>query len=294
LFSGSVGVEHSGFFVRSRTGVNFQRYGGLPENPWHGVHLARRVLDDALRRALSDTEVEVCQPETAIEVITERERITGVLTNRRRLHARVVIDASGDVGWLRRKIGSRAVTYSPQLLAVSGYCTMQNAPEHASFTIDDEGWTWENPSLDGRVFWVRISTTTPGERRQAATIGNRDHRCGTSCSRPVGRVVTWRHVHASGPGFRITGDAAARLDPSSGNGVLRALLTGMEAGSSAVEELQSGEPVQHIEEAYGLLVRSLFLRTMSGLGELYRSLPGSSAFAWPYATHNSAPALPSP
>src|SRR2546430_1169533 len=53
--------------------------------------------------------------------------------------------------------------------------------------------------------------------------------------RPIGRVrgadVTWRHVRAAaGPGYFLTGDAAAVLDPAASHGVLRALMTGIAAG----------------------------------------------------------------
>jgi flavin-dependent dehydrogenase len=53
--------------------------------------------------------------------------------------------------------------------------------------------------------------------------------------------VTWRFTRAAaGPGYFLVGDAAMVLDPTSSHGVLRALMSGMQAGH-AIAQIIRGE-----------------------------------------------------
>jgi flavin-dependent dehydrogenase len=96
---------------------------------------------------------------------------------------------------------------------------------------------------------------------------------------PYGADVTWRRaVVPAAPGLLLAGDAAGVLDPASGSGVLRALVTGTVA-ARAVADVRLGRlPEQHVIAAYRRWLSAWFCADVDRLDALYRVFPG-----WPAA-----------
>jgi hypothetical protein len=135
---------------------------------------------------------------------------------------------------------------------------------------DAGGWTWTARVGPETWAWVCLDVTgrgrlRPPPGRAAVTAG------------PFGADVTWRRADVTAvPGLRVVGDAAGVLDPASGSGVLRALVTGAVAGTSVVDVVAGRTRESEVVAAYRRWLAAWFRADVGRLDELYRALPG-----WP-------------
>jgi flavin-dependent dehydrogenase len=94
---------------------------------------------------------------------------------------------------------------------------------------DTKGWTWIAHIQENRYAWVRMAFdgVDPGQDFIPPELGNAKP---DGSSR--GADVTWRIAdQLAGQGWFLLGDAAVVLDPASSHGVVRALMSGMQAAN---------------------------------------------------------------
>ena len=210
--------------------------GADESGPWRGHHVHRSIFDAMLRERARAAGAEVRSTRVDEPLVDETRRVVGVRTGRERIRARFVIDASGRAAFLARRLEISTATYSEQLFATYGWVE-DAGPSSAPplFRVEPDGWTWQARVDERKRAWVRVARcrgAVPTDLERARPIG-----------RSRARDVTWRLVRpTAGDGYLLAGDTAARLDPAWGQGILRALVAGIQA--ARVAEVVIHRPAQ--------------------------------------------------
>src|SRR5262249_29830085 len=145
---------------------------------------------------------------------------------------------------LARQLGVACDTFGPRRMVWFGYARGP-CPERDAAPLlvgEERGWTWTARVADSLYQWTRWSKDQrpleadrlPEELEHLESLG------------PARAAdMTWRLRRGpAGPGYFLVGDAAAVLDPVSGHGVLRALMSGMMAGHLMAAVLRRGVPAR--------------------------------------------------
>ena len=276
-------VRHAGHWVEWGGPPRFDAFGGDAAGPWYGYQAPRDQLDAVLLDRAVAAGAEVRRGCRAVDPTVTRGRVDGVLVDGGRLAARHVIDASGRRHWSARRLAVPVERVSRRLVASWGHLEGRWPARDAAplLRADGDGWTWAARVGPGAYAWVGLDVTRAGLRRAPVC----PH--GITVTRgPFGADVTWRKAAvAAAPGLLLAGDAAGVLDPASGSGVLRALVTGTVA-ARAVADVRLGRlPEEHVVAAYRRWLSAWFRADVARLDGLYRIFPG-----WP-PTVAGAPAL---
>ncbi|RQR60167.1 FAD-binding protein [Burkholderia sp. Bp9126] len=157
----------------------------------------------------------------------EHGTVVGITHGDGAVGARVVIDATGINGWLRRAIRLDVATDSSPFWLRRGYARAHGARVGTHWHIARGGWLWLRTTSTFRI-WTSLSTLRDGDIAwpvDTAPVG------------PVWRECRrWRCLRqAAGPGYVVCGDAAGYLDPATGDGLRFAIASGLRAGAMAVE-----------------------------------------------------------
>lgn len=266
-------VRHPGIWVRQGGRSRFHSYGADEMGNWLGLQAVRADLDARLLETAIEQGIALQQPCAAQEVITREGRVLGVDTVRGRFSAAVTIDASGGQHWLARRIGIRMRRVSPPLVARYGYVVGScPACDHSpALSADSEGWTWTARINHRTYHWTRLSFR---KGRQTASWMPAEFHGLEPWGPRGGADVTWRTATtAAGPGYFLVGDAAMVLDPASSHGVLRAIMSGMQAGHLAAHVIAGRYPERKATRFYRDWMRRWFDHDVQALAELYGIRP---------------------
>ncbi|MET0764040.1 MAG: tryptophan 7-halogenase [Blastococcus sp.] len=269
---GSGWLRHSGHWVEWDGPPRFEAFGADVSGPWFGYQAPRRELDDLLLARAAEAGATVVRGCRAVEPSLTDGRVDGVLTDSGRIAAGHVIDASGRRHWSARRLGFPVHRVSRPLIASWGHLTGR-WPERDDAPLlraDPTGWTWTARVGAGTYAWVGMDVTGSARLRDAPA-----HPAGlTVTGGPSGADVTWRRAAIpAAPGLLVAGDAAGVLDPASGSGVLRALVTGSVA-ARAVVDVRAGRLAEpHVVAAYRRWLAAWFRADVARLDELYRVFP---------------------
>lgn len=213
-------VRHTGI-VTVRAGKRiWAPYGMTDGIPWRGFQIERRNLRTILLQRAIDLGARIISGCGRLEL--ESATASGVVLreNGHKLTASWLIDATGPSNWLKRfdRVSYRPAT--PPMMVCYGYetsgavITDNSWPELA---YGPGSWKWTAPLGDSRLAWV------VGSCSKAALGALRSRATGTA-------DATWQvsKCPAHTGLFRV-GDAAFRMDPSTGKGVLRAMMSSMMA-----------------------------------------------------------------
>ena len=254
----------------SREPERLERFGKDDCGEWLGYQAWRPELDRILLEKAESHGAAVWQPCRAHDAILEDGRLTTIETERGSVQARYFLDASGRSECLSRKLGIPSTRRSPRLCARFGYVAC--AAEPGPFDIprirrDADGWTWIARVRKDRCTWTRMrfDGIDPGPDWMPPELSG-FHPAGSSS----GADVTWRiSDRPAGPGWFLLGDAAAVLDPASSHGVLRALMSGMQAASliAACERAEIAD--SRAARLYTQWLRDWFDSDVSRLRKLY-------------------------
>jgi flavin-dependent dehydrogenase len=289
--------RHAGHYVEWFAERRFEAFGSDESGEWLGFQAWRADLDAILLNQARLAGVRVLQPCRALRPIAVSERVTGVETHEGVLNAKFIIDATGSARWLERHLALGTNYLTPRLIARYGYMNGEcPARDEAPLIVADaEGWTWTARVRPNLYQWTRLVLTEKSNQKPI------HHWLPPEFAemKPVGSVksvdVTWRMVqNAAGPGYFITGDAAAALDPASSHGVLKALMSGMMAAHLVVKSMGSNiQPAAQIEQiseateveahrikTYQKWLESWFLNDADRLRQLYAPFPCTSS--WPF------------
>ena len=255
-------ARHLGISVTDDNGVRHEPYGEDARGQWRGYQLPRDSLHQILLARALDLGAEV-QMETLVHNLdTDGVEQMRLDTSEGPVSCRWLLDGTGTWGWSARKDFTSYAEESPRLTARYGYEQIsKSAPpvDWPSFQMTPMGWFWQANLGNGQVAWVDLH------------IGN-DISAVFAGSSVKAADMTWRIARqpARGRVFRI-GDAALRLDPAAGRGVLRATMSAIMAVHtlSAVDEGATDRSTA--EKAYNEWIRQWFATDCEELTKLYGS-----------------------
>jgi flavin-dependent dehydrogenase len=158
------------------------------------------------------------------------------------IEAKLLVDATGRISQVARGMGARAIHYD-QLVALVGNITPDSLDSIESvLTLEavENGWWYFVPVPTGKViavfmtdrdvfvkshlnptaYWLRMT-------RQSATLSKLLERYHLENGVTIRNASTFCLDNMTGPGWLAIGDAACTFDPLAGNGILKALESGI-------------------------------------------------------------------
>lgn len=265
-------LERSSVRPSARTVVSegrrsVEHFGADTNGMWQALHVSRTDLDTILLTRAQQLGVTLHIHRSPVTPIFNNGKIEGVKFNGRMFRCAFVVDASGQGAWLTRALGRKYLPASPRMTAFYGYCH-GHLPEGQIFEANAAGWQWMAQISTTVVNWTSLHFGVHQRPRPPETMSSL-----SSCGRNGGADVTWRIAPSiSGPSFFITGDAAFITDPASGNGVLRAVMSGIKAAHNARAVL-TGETTQaEAAQDYRIWMKHWFEADTAQLAHLYETL----------------------
>lgn len=254
-------VRHRGIFIRSDAGNTFKPYGADKRGDWYGFQVLRSKLDACLLQKAIVLGARVHQPVKVQDVITKQGRVIGVTSCAGEFLAKIVVDATGNTQWLRKKLKLGIEKHSSNMVARYGYVEQSAHAKEPIFSFHENGWAWKAKISEGICQWTEVTMNGQHTFRHHPNelLGAK------------GADVTWRCVpDCAGPGYFITGDAAAIIDPAASRGVLRALYSGIMVGEAIRKVVQSGYSEEKMVRAYRQWLIDWFSHDCSELRRLYQ------------------------
>lgn len=258
-----IGMWHT----RAGAGMHFIPYGHDRDGPWQGYQLRRSILVRLMAARAATLGVQRLQFDGQCAPILSDGRVGGLLVGGEALKAAFVIDAAGGAHWMARHLRLQKRILSTPLYARWGYARRAGTPwDHAPWLdMHDSGWTWRARVGVRLHAWVQL---IDGLKHPLAPDMGAD---AMAICRARGADASWRLLdRCAGPGWMAVGDAAAVLDPISGDGVLRALSSAIAAATSAATALRGGALPASGPEEYDAMLRTGVMRRAEKLRDHVR------------------------
>ena len=260
--------KHSVQFVASsgRPSAPFYFSDNKPHECSQTWQVVRSEFDQLMLDNAREHGVQAYEGVRVLEVLFDGDRAVGVRLKGddggiRDVHAKVVIDASGQSGLIQNRLRLRVWDPVLSMGAIWAYWTgAQRDPgrdEGATMVLqtpDKTGWFWYIPLQDDMV---SVGVVAPFEtllkRRKdyGETYAEEIERCPAVKTRvSSGRLVTghfatkdfsYRARQVAGDGWVLVGDAFGFLDPLYSSGILLALRSGEMAADAVCDGLDSGD-----------------------------------------------------
>ena len=244
-----------------------ESFGSDADGPWRAFHVARADLDDILRSRAQQLGVALRIHRSRLAPVVSDGAIKGIDLCGQILRCAFVIDATGQSAWLTRALGRRLVAASRRMTAFYGYAWGHLVDEQL-FHADAAGWQWVAQVSQDVVNWTSMHFGVHKAPDPPDVISSLSP-CGIS----GGADVTWRMApHVAGPSYFIAGDAALVTDPASGNGVLRAVMSGIKAASNARAVIAGQALETAAARDYEVWLRRWFVADVDRLMSMYDSL----------------------
>jgi flavin-dependent dehydrogenase len=226
-----------------------------------GLHIHREALETSMHEAVIGAGARLRLSSVCGSALASPFGWRVSLGNRA-VDARFVIDATGQSQWLHKALGIRSIALSKQLTAHYWYSARlrESGGNSPCFLLTKNGWRWETP-IDAQT-------------RVTCEMGLGDDATSPNVAGARRCDVSWRIADALAcRNFAIAGDSAARVDPSSANGVERAVRSGIDAGLLAARCCAGGRP----DEAILNYARSVTARVLRDCSLLHRAYRASSS-----------------
>lgn len=212
--------RHGGIIFDDGQTIHAQSYGGPARTPWRGYHIPRQRLHELLLQRSCELGATVLFGHTARSVHRLPSGKLLVETANTSHLCDWLFDGGGVSNWLSRIDRTGYRVESPQFIVCYGYKELdqERTPlPWPKLTLHPWGWEWRTELGNGWLAWAKLFKSHDAMRQH----------------KPPGSKSadgTWRVSFAPAQDgmFRI-GDAAFRLDPSSGKGVLRAMMSALMA-----------------------------------------------------------------
>jgi len=215
-----------------------------------GWHVDRARFDAMLARAAEDAGARVYRGVHSISTVENSDdwRVEITSSESRTLHARLLVDATGRTAWLAHREGARRVNYD-HLVGVAAFFSPCSPDHHICHNTlieaAEEGWWYSVPLPNSNVIaiymtdadlYAKGSKTRAHywEEKLAQTVHTR-LRVNSLVMASVPFVVaanSSRIARVTGDKWLAVGDAAMTFDPLSGQGISKALQSGMHAAQA--------------------------------------------------------------
>jgi flavin-dependent dehydrogenase len=250
----------------------FMPFGQDERGAWEGFQLPRLEFDTIMLEGARKAGALVVQPTVGQRLIVEADLVKGVETEHAVWRCSFVIDATGRHRWLSRALKIPVTLNGPRRIAwfdyANGECpALDSNPKIVS---DARGWTWMARIRPGLYQCVRIplNGSRPSSRWRPDEFADL-HPCEGRRGIDVSSSIA---TQTAGPGYFLVGDAASVTDPLSSHGVLKAVMSGINAAHySALITHRIMNPGA-AATAYNNWLTQWFRRDCARLDELYHSL----------------------
>jgi halogenation protein CepH len=246
----------------------------------HAFQVWRPRFDQMLLENARCNGVDVREGHTVLDVLFEDGRAAGVRFEadgtEATIHARIVVDASGQGALIGRRLGLRRWDPFFQNLAVYGYfedARRLPEPDEGNIFIEsfEHGWFWNIPLHNGVMSVGAVVDRRIGQEgiRRAGPlpflmeqIAQAPHTAAMLADARMvdGPVIIkdWSYVSddVTGDGWVLVGDAACFIDPLFSSGVHLALSSGILAAAWVMTALKRPE----MAEAAGRVYKELYYR----------------------------------
>jgi flavin-dependent dehydrogenase len=260
--------KHSVQFISStgKESAPFYFWDNKPHESSQTWQVVRSEFDCMMLKNAMEKGVQVCQPVRVLDVLFEGPRAVGVRVQtadggQEEVHARVVVDASGQSTMLQNRLKLRL--WDPVLNKGAIWSYYEGAyrdtgrDEGATLVIqttNKQGWFWYIPQHDNLV---SVGVVAPfeylfkGRGCHEETLEQEVNACPAVKKRislghrQTGYFATkdysYRSKEVAGEGWVLVGDAFGFLDPLYSSGVLLALKSGELAADAVAEGLSRGD-----------------------------------------------------
>ena len=245
-------------------------------NPYgSGWHIDRRKFDSALASAAEDIGATIMR---GVHYSSAFHRGLWNVALRSascafKIEAKLLVDATGRISQVARGLGARPIYYD-QLVALVGIIAQDSSDSIESvLTLEavENGWWYIVPLPAGKViavfmtdrdvfmkshanptaYWLKMT-------EQSATLSKLLQRYQLKNGVTIKNVSTFCLDKMAGPAWLAIGDAACALDPLAGNGILKALESGIDS-SLAILGSDPGDENNRFTD-YVHSVQSQFIR----------------------------------
>lgn len=251
--------------------LNVEGKNVLAENEiWRGYHLDKPLFVKSLITAAILIGLDLKTDDMVVGILKESDSLYKLrTTSGNRLLGRRVIDASG-----RRQIAGKLLHlkksfYSPSLLCYTGLIGNINEEIfdqlQTSFTKKNDKWIWLAPEENYCCTWTTLSLQTQRDYGIPKELSDF-----TSIAAPRVRNIRWRlYDSLIHEGIVLTGDAAGILDPSSGQGILSALMSALMAADCVIDYFNSKKDNNLVFKRYDEWFRHFYLAKAKMLQSYY-------------------------
>jgi flavin-dependent dehydrogenase len=237
---------------------------------WQGFHVYKEQFVSYFEQQALKQGLTVLHNNSVEQVITEKDRVVGIITNRNQvIKAKYIIDASGKKCVLGKKLSMHQQYYSPALICFTGRGTTSNSifgsGNKAWFMNENSGWTWIGKLSDGSFYFSSLNLSSKSKIAIPSLFES-----GT-----VQHVadMRWRIFNRlSLPGALLCGEAAMVIDPASGQGIFNALSSGIKAADTAVACIDKPGAAGNLLFNYEAWMKLMFAQKVAQLGQYYDRL----------------------
>ncbi len=243
-------------------------------NPYGtGWHIDRRKFDSALACAAEDLGATIMR---GVHYSSAKRSGLWSVTLRSasctfNIEAKLLVDATGRISQVTRDLGAKAIYYD-QLIALVGSISLDSLDSVESvLTLEavENGWWYivplptekvlavfmtdrdlfVNSHVNPAAYWLKMT-------RQSAMLSKLLKRYHLEYNVTIKNASTFCLDKMAGPGWLAIGDAACTFDPLAGNGILKALESGIESSLAILESDLDNENNSFTD--YAQIVQSRF------------------------------------
>jgi flavin-dependent dehydrogenase len=230
--------RHSGIFQFENGEKLFTAYNNKKyEVPWKGWIIPRDEMDTIFLDRAIRAGARFRKTRGHLRLI--RDENFSLQVDGEWLSAGYILDATGDRFWLSRELNHPVIRYSDDLICFYGKCAgnFSRADNAPCFFRAENHWTWIAKLKPDLYQWTHLNydagTSLPEKNWRPDIL-----RAMEPVTKTRSRDCSWRiSAEPAGENFFCIGDAAFVTDPSSSQGVLKAVMTGIMAAHLAAEVL---------------------------------------------------------
>ncbi len=238
--------RHTGMWRVDLDGIRrFEPFGRDADGAWQGLQVDRGQFGRTLRDRAIDLGTTWIEMSELVRASRTNDGWTIESASGKHLTASIVMDATGRRAWFTSQLGLIPDRLPDPQRVQFGWSPADDDlhDQNPVFQMHADGWQWRAPIGRGRQAWVRLHR------------GN-----GTTGLDMTPRIFR----PCAGPDWFLLGDAACLTTPAAGNGVLRALMSGIYAVHCVAAVRSESVSSQLAADVYGSWVSAFWESSVAG------------------------------